>query len=620
MRLNDESSGSFNLPKISLGRRFYVILGTLVLIFSFFLFFLILPLFSLVNQVKALQQKVRPVKDALLLYDLDKLDSSIKALEPDFVSINNNASRLKVFSFVPFLGGYLSDAGNLADFASEADVLAVKLLETIKPYGPSLGFKVAGVNVPLAGGQERIVGLAKLAPVMVAELPKYKNDFDSLSQKLSSVDPNRYPQSFAGLTLRSNLNALKDSVTSLSASFDDLTRFFSVLPDALAMNGKKNYLILFQNDKEIRPSGGFLTAYAVFTLDKGRIVATSASDSYFIDIDNKLPIYDPAPEVIKKYLKLTDNKLYFRDANLSPDFKVSMQAVERIWNRSSLVPKVDGIIGLDTQFVQGMMAVLGDINVPGYPKFTKDNVVNELELFSSILGSKEEKRQGRKDLIGILMQQMIQKAFASGGKEYLSLIGAGWQEAVEKHLLFYLHDPETQKLIEDLNFGGRVKDFAGDYLYINDANFAGRKGNLYIKETVTKDVAVDNNKLTTTLTVEYENTGKYDPDLNTGYRDYVRIYVPEGSTLISSSGSQEEVTTGSDLGKTFFAGYMAVDPLKKATFVLKYQTPRSVIKNNIYNLLVQKQPGTDHFHYSVKVDGHSEDFDLLTDKEISIKF
>ncbi len=365
--------------------------------------------------------------------------------------------------------------------------------------------------------------------------------------------------------------------------------------------GKKNYLVIFQNDKELRPSGGFLTAYAVFVMDQGRLSSTSASDSYFIDIDNRLSVYDPAPAIITKYLKLSDNKLFFRDANLSPDFKVSMAMVEKIWNRSKLVPRVDGIIGLDTHFVESMMGVLGEVSLPGYPKFTKENVVEQLEIISNVLGTRLEKRQGRKDIIGSLMANMMQKAFSAGGKQYLNLVTTIWQEAEQKHLLVSLHDDEAQNLAEKLNFAGRVKDYSGDYLHINDANFAGRKANWFMKEEVSKEVVVERDKVVTTLKIDYENTGKYHPDFNTGYRDYVRVYVPLGSKLLESEGSKEQVTTGEDLGKTFFAGYLAVDPLQKVRLTLKYESPPTIIKDSTYKLLIQKQPGTDRFKYEVKV-------------------
>lgn len=605
------------MPKILLG----LLVGLLAV--SLFVYLFILgPSLRLLQNLKKLPQEARPLKDALLLYDLDKLTLELNKFRRSVQAVGKDIEGLQKFSWAPFLGAYLDDAKNLYDFSVGSLNLSLKFTDLLRPYASSLGFKSKEAKEPLAGGQERLVGLTKVAPVLAQELPKFKNDLEALSAKLKNLDPNRYPEKIGQTVLRSRLLSLKEGVIGFSSSLSDLTSFFQVLPNLMGSGpgGRKNYLVIFQNDKELRPSGGFLTAYAVFSLDKGRLSATSASDSYFIDIDNKLSVYDPAPAIVQKYLKLSDNKLFFRDANLSPDYRVSMEAVEKIWNRSRLVPKIDGIIALDTHFVESMMGILGEVALPGYEKFTKENIVAQMELVSNVRGTRLEKRQGRKDIIGALMQSMMQKAFAAGGKQYLNLLATGWQEASQKHLLFYFHDEATQALAEKYNFAGRVRDFDGDYLYVNDANFAGRKGNWFIKEEVSKETSLAKDKIVTTLKIDYENSGKYDPDYNTGYRDYVRVLVPAGSTLLSSEGSREAVTTGQDLGKTYFAGYMAVDPLQKVRLTLKYETPKgSIIKNNTYKLLVQKQPGTDHFKYEVKVGRKLSPFELLTDKEVEIK-
>jgi hypothetical protein len=199
------------------------------------------------------------------------------------------------------------------------------------------------------------------------------------------------------------------------------------------------------------------------------------------------------------------------------------------------------------------------------------------------------------------------------------LLEAGLELATEKHILLYFHNEPAQLLAEKYNYAGRLRDFDGDYLHINDANFAGRKANWYVEETVTKEMATGGGKTVGTVTIDYENTGDYHSEWNTGYRDYVRIYVPLGSKLISSSGSLRPVTTFADLDKTVFAGYVACDPLQSASFVVKYELPFIVQKGQALQMLIQKQPGTGANLYRVVVDGKKmEEFELKTDREISV--
>ncbi len=194
--------------------------------------------------------------------------------------------------------------------------------------------------------------------------------------------------------------------------------------------------------------------------------------------------------------------------------------------------------------------------------------------------------------------------------------------AVKKHLLLYFNNPEAQALAEKYNLAGRINDFDGDYLHVNDANLGGRKANMYMKEDISKEIKMlgGGKEVLSTVTVDYENTGSYNADWNTGYRDYVRVYVPKGSELISGSGSLETITSGEDLGRTYFDAYMAVNPLQKAKLTLTYRLPSGLIKNGQpYQLLIQKQPGTDGQNYTVSVGNKKESFVLETDRIVEIK-
>src|SRR6185503_5714547 len=117
----------------------------------------------------------------------------------------------------------------------------------------------------------------------------------------------------------------------------------------------------------------------------------------------------------------------------------------------------------------------------------------------------------------------------------------------EKHILFSLDNQDAQSGIDALNWGGRIKSVEGDYLHINDANFGGAKSNMFIKENLTvKYNVIGNGEIEKTVTVDYRNPEKYsDCNLERGglclnaiLRNFQRIYVPKGSTLVTSKGSE----------------------------------------------------------------------------------
>ena len=118
------------------------------------------------------------------------------------------------------------------------------------------------------------------------------------------------------------------------------------------------------------------------------------------------------------------------------------------------------------------------------------------------------------------------------------------------------------------------------------------------------------------MTITYKNPQSQDGWLNSVLPTWVRIYVPKGSTLITSEGLEAKEDPYEDLGKTVFAGFFQLRPEGVSKVTFQYKLPFKVSKE--YHLLIQKQPGTDGFLYTVKLGKHTEEFYLKTDKEMKI--
>ena len=89
------------------------------------------------------------------------------------------------------------------------------------------------------------------------------------------------------------------------------------------------------------------------------------------------------------------------------------------------------------------------------------------------------------------------------------------------------------------------------------------------------------------VTVNYKNP--YPPSdcnlergnlcLNALHRNWIRIYVPKGSKLIDSKGSEVKMTTYDDLDKTVIDGFITVRPKGVATLKVTYVLPFKVSSN-----------------------------------------
>jgi len=317
-----------------------------------------------------------------------------------------------------------------------------------------------------------------------------------------------------------------------------------------------------------------------------------------------------------------------RDSNLSPDLPTSLQQFERMYEMLGDGISFDGIFTIDTQVVEELIAVTGPIDVLGTTySAEKDkrcncpNVIYELEHYAEITAKGES---DRKAILGALMQQLMAKLLTLGPDQLPTLLNTTIKLANDKHLMAYMHNGKIQQSFSKLNWTGEIKrDPEGDYLHLNDSNFAGGKSNLYVDEKVTLEITTTKDgSAKHKITIEYKNPQPYNTWLNGILRDYVRIFVPKGSVLTDSKGSAEKVTTAldNDLNKIYFEAFVVVRPQNSLTLSLEYTSPVKVTEKN-YPLLIQKQPGAKNHKYIVKINGNKKaEFDLTSDKQLDLTF
>ncbi len=527
---------------------------------------------------------------------------------------------------VPFIGGYYLDGQKFADAAVEELIALDEIFSFLN--GEKLGF-----NGKIKSGPDRMGQAVKVLQSALPNLDKISANLKKAADFVSDIDTGKYPLKFKNVSLRKQLDLAKGFIIGANIVVNQDRSIIGVIPGALGMSGTKNYLLLFQNDKEIRATGGFITAFATIKLENGQVSATTSDDIYRLDekllnvcLSKICPLTPPAP--IVKYLPEVSGKprsaWSMRDSNISPDVPTSAAQFEKMYSLLGEGLPFEGIIYIDSQVVENLIEVTGPIDVFG-TNFSAEvdircncpNVIYELENYAEIAAKGEK---DRKAILGVLMQQILAKSLGGELEKTPQLIQALVELANKKHIIFYMHDNTTQKALSSLNWTGEIRGasgteiFDGDYLHVNDSNFAGGKTNLYVEQTVTQEISVKGEEVKKKVTIEYKNPQPFGTWLNTINRDYVRIYAPKGSKLISSKGSEDPVNTTEDLGKTVFEAFVQVRPQNSRKLEIEYTIPYSPGKE--YKLLIQKQPGAKDFRYIIKLNGSTKaDFKLDTDRE-----
>jgi hypothetical protein len=570
--------------------------------------------------------------------NLPLIKDNLQATKQSVVKLKNVYRSVSWARYIPLAGSFVQDGQhglNALNYGLEAGEIVVEIIE---PYADIIGF--SGESKEAESGeqtaQDRLDFIVKTIPEVVPKADSLIEKVKLVKSEVDQIDPNKYPKEFRGIPIRLKLKRGIDLVDLVARTIENSKPLLVVAPDLMGTEEEKTYLVIFQNDKELRPTGGFITAYSIAKVSKGKFEPVISSDIY--NLDNLYTPRIPAPDPIIDYLKgpyLISKNLRLRDMNWSPDFVESMKTF--VGEIDSVgIKEIDGVIAVDTELLVNILDVLGPIGVPGYGEYSTKNmgecgcpqVIYELESFADIEGpivwSENEPGKivfappnydNRKKIIGPLMNSILANALGQSKEKIPALFEAVFKSLTEKHVLFYMLDNDAQAGIESFGIAGTIVDFDGDYLHVNDANLGGRKSNLYVTQEVVQEVEIaKDGSATKTVEITYKNPKEHDGWLNSVLPNWVRIYVPKGSTLIDFSGVEDKKDPYEELGKTVFSGFFELRPQGVARVTVTYKLPFKVASE--YKLLIQKQPGTGKPLHSVSIGKKEEEFFLKTDKEL----
>ena len=622
-------------------RLVFGLVGFFVVVFLFSVFLIVLPLLGLYKNAKALENQARTLKDSLNSQDINIVKGEYKKFKDEFEKFNSSYKRLSWVKVVPIATGYYKDGeaginGGIHGFEA-IDIV----IETIEPYADIIGF--AGGGGEAKSGEDtandRMEFVIQTIDQIIPRADELSEKARLVKSEVDKIDPDRYPEEFRGIAVQDMMKKGIQMIDDVSSLIAESKPLLESAPYLLGIDEPRTYLLLFQNDKELRPTGGFITAYSIIRVTNGKIEPVSSSDIYNLDSNYK-PSVD-APEPIVDYIKgpyLISEKIRLRDMNWSPDFRNSMELFIPEAEKAG-IDNIDGVIAVDTQVVVNLLNVIGPIGVSGYgdfstlsdPRCNCPQVIYELESFADVEGPvvwsenepgkivfAPENYDNRKKIVGPLMNSVLSNALGQPKEKVPQLFNAVLDSVLQKHVLVYFFDDKAQEGAEGFNMAGRIENIEGDYLHINDANLGGRKSNLYVTQEVLEEVVKGGDgAITKTLTITYQNPQDFDGWLNSVLPNWTRIYVPKGAELISSEGFDKEPQVYEELGKTVFAGGFELRPKGVKKVVLKYKLPMKFDKE--YKVLIQKQPGTNMPLHTVVVGKKSEEFFLTTDKELRMK-
>lgn len=399
--------------------------------------------------------------------------------------------------------------------------------------------------------------------------------------------------------LREKLKRLSEKLSIYSKLISKTQAMSILLPELVAMEGSKSYLVLLQNNMELRPTGGFIGSFAKVSFENGKLKKLDVNDIYAID--GQLPIHVEPPKEIKE--DLGQQNFFLRDSNWEPDFPTSARQAQWFYTKET-GERVEGVVALDVSAMESLLASIGPLDLVDYKeKITEENLFEravthaELSFFPGT--------QAKKSFLTALTTQLFEKIFFLPQNNWPGIIGSLGKSLDEKHSSIYLNDPKLFSFIVSQNWTHALprqteQNAAKDFLSMVEANLGANKVNYYLDRSYSLETVVGKfGEVRHRLRINYTNRSPSDTFPGGRYKNRMRIYLPFGSQLSRVLWGEADITKSIssfvDFGRSGYSLLLELAPKEQKTLVLDYTVPVKLdFKDNkaTYNLDVIKQAGT----------------------------
>lgn len=443
-------------------------------------------------------------------------------------------------------------------------------------------------------------------------------NFQTTSQNLSRDLSNLYEdlsffenEVMQSNTLIAKLIPQKQSIPELRKLVYTASRLGKSLPTLLGAYDTKSYMVLFQNNMELRPTGGFIGSFAIITFRNGLLIDQTVFDVY--SADGQLKGYVAPPVPIRDYLG--EASWYMRDANWDPDFPTSAKRVSWFLDKS-LDRQVDGVVGIDLEFVKSLLGVTGPLKLADYQdEVNKNNLYEKVQ--NEVEGSFFPGSQKKATYLTALSKALITKTTDIGKDKYLDILKIAFTGLNSRDIQFYSSEPSIYDTFSELGWDGSIVPTTKclgncdvNWFSIIEANLGVNKSNYYISRNANLTTNIKGNSVNNALTLKITNTARRGSSIpETRYKNYIRLVAPKGAKVdrVRIVGEKEsnylypDITTFDD--KIEAGVLLDLLPAQTTTLVFNWTTSLNVNASLPGTVILnwRRQPGVPSFPVSVAI-------------------
>lgn len=599
------------------------------------------PALSLYRHAQKGRQGLSQAQKALEEQQLEEVAQSLKEASRDLSAAQESLERLRWLERTPYISEQIRALRHLLlasiQITSCLEITVDSLQDILKPA-------LEAPNLATLSGKEKGEMLKRLKQ----NTPSFERALTQV--ELAELELNQVPQEGLMRQIQEVRDQISEQLPKIKEATENAVALSRLVPGVAGYPQKQTYLFLFQNNTELRPTGGFWGSYGVLKVKNGEIDEFWTDDTYNLDKQAKPSGIQKPWQLVK--LSYDDPNWYFRDGNWNPDFPTSAEKAEWFYHKEGGKEEFDGVLAITPTFIESLLKVTGPIELEdwGYT-FKSEDFTEKIQYFVEKkyyeLGIPETERKG---ILGDLSQKLFDEVLLLPSEKWTEFFSVIQDNLNQKQVLLYIHDKETQNYVKEQNWGGEVIRVPDDYLLVVDSNMASLKTDAYIDRNISYELAVDETgQAKAKVSIFYKNNAPGISWNCTRYRTWCRIYIPKGSELISLSGNEKNLAyyepdtpyeIYDELGKTVFGSLIIIEPGQEKTLTFEYKLPDKITLNKEYTLFIQKQAGVIQpglkvnltlpdkiTHYVPEDKGKlvedkkvEFDWDLLTDREFKVTF
>lgn len=471
---------------------------------------------------------------------------------------------------VPFLGGNLTSARTLTTIVDQVAQGALpRLVDAAGVLAPS--------KLHQPDGSIDLTAIEHAAPPLAqahATLASATADLQQMSRS-------------GWASIESARTELLARVQSLNKTIGTAQEAAQLAPPLLGAAGPRSYMVTFQNDAEMRTTGGMPGAFAILQVTGGRLhFVKFEPDDYLIGTTATGVDFGHGYDAIYG-TSGNGARAEYRNTNLSPNFPYAAQLWLGMW-RHKTGQQLDGAITLDPTALSYLLAASGPAKLADGTTVTADNVVayTQSTIYQRYATDNAARKQHLLDIA-----QAASTTIMAPGVDLAALVHGAAQAASEQRLLLWVRDRSVEAKLASLPIGGVEPQTTAPYFRLALWNATGSKLDYYIHAAVDWSSSGCGAKRHVTATVTITNDAPAGlPDYVTGgpaVRDlnippgeeYLAIlaYTTQGGVLAgySVNGHATEPAQLSELGHPVFSDGRYIPRGGTVTIVYRLTEPAS---------------------------------------------